>query len=673
MVRKEILNPLNPEKENTTFLGGANGNDIILSDEINYTFSASDFDDYLYVLTAKFEDLFYVTYLTNGGNVIASQYFVDGERLSLPTCEREHYVFTGWDINGRTYQAGSSLIVSQDISAVAQWRAEAYTLIYQYQNGQEIDRQQISYSQNVNLISQPNMEGHYAIGWQIGGSTYISTFVAGDLGDDGDQITATAIYGIESYTISFTGSFNENLESITANYSQNISLPTPTRDGYTFAGWQIGGSLYTGSYQVADLGNNNENVAFTATWQGNEITLSFDYGDGVVQSGKIDSISITVGDIINSGDLPSPVYAEPYTFEGWYLDENFSTAIRYGSTSDLTKDTTLYAKTSQPTDITAFGSGSQEDPYRVYNADQFLALSSAGTTTCPVKTGEYIKLMSNITMPSNYQTPDVNVSVNINIDGNGSTLTINKPIALTFDGTLKNINIQFESEQNIDSQTPRSYIFATNGGTLDNVSITNQTITYNLSTPAFLTPFVYTNNGTITNCTNYADINIVGGRGSLAYFSVFTQLNNNIISNCNNYGDITASAQTFVGVFAYNNSYSISGCTTTGDITVYHIGVIAANHSPKDNYSLIVQNCHVEGNMTIQGSSTQNSILGTLNISGVVKNDNGIVIENCTYSCDNLLVIVIYDNGSSYTDLETIKTLLSNVDFGSITKKFLLN
>lgn len=603
MVRKEILNPLNPEKENTTFLGGANGNDIILSDEINYTFSASDFDDYLYVLTAKFEDLFYVTYLTNGGNVIASQYFIDGERLSLPTCEREHYVFTGWDINGRTYQAGSSLIVSQDISAVAQWRAEAYTLIYQYQNGQEIDRQQISYSQNVNLISQPNMEGHYAIGWQIGGSTYISTFVAGDLGDDGDQITATAIYGIESYTISFTGSFNENLESITANYNQNISLPTPTRDGYTFAGWQIGGSLYTGSYQVADLGNNNENVAFTATWQGNEITLSFDYGDGVVQSGKIDSISITVGDIINSGDLPSPVYAEPYTFEGWYLDENFSTAIRYGSTSDLTKDTTLYAKTSQPTDITAFGSGSQEDPYRVYNADQFLALSSAGTTTCPVKTGEYIKLMSNITMPSNYQTPDVNVSVNINIDGNGSTLTINKPIALTFDGTLKNINIQFESEQNIDSQTPRSYIFATN----------------------------------------------------------------------NNYGDITASAQTFVGVFAYNNSYSISGCTTTGDITAYHIGVIAANHSPKDNYSLIVQNCHVEGNMTIQGSSTQNSILGTLNISGVVKNDNGIVIENCTYSCDNLLVIVIYDNGSSYTDLETIKTLLSNVDFGSITKKFLLN
>lgn len=83
MVRKEILNPLNPEKENTTFLGGANGNDIILSDEINYTFSASDFDDYLYVLTAKFEDLFYVTYLTNGGNVIASQYFVDGERLSF--------------------------------------------------------------------------------------------------------------------------------------------------------------------------------------------------------------------------------------------------------------------------------------------------------------------------------------------------------------------------------------------------------------------------------------------------------------------------------------------------------------------------------------------------------------------------------------------------------------
>ena len=50
---------------------------------------------------------------------------------------------------------------------------------------------------------------------------------------------------------------------ITVEKNTQITLPTLTKDGYTFLGWKLDGKLYTGSYTVT------ADVTFTAVWKNN--------------------------------------------------------------------------------------------------------------------------------------------------------------------------------------------------------------------------------------------------------------------------------------------------------------------------------------------------------------------------------------------------------------------
>lgn len=147
-------------------------------------------------------------------------------------------------MNGQTYQAGSSLVITQSQSIRAQWRAETYYLVYQNEDGQEIATISVNYNQTVNLRSQQTAsEGHYASGWLINGELHQDTYTIPDIGNDGDTIFATSTYDIENYTIRFAGTYNESYNNIQVQYGDTVTLPTPTREGYTFTGWSYGGSF----------------------------------------------------------------------------------------------------------------------------------------------------------------------------------------------------------------------------------------------------------------------------------------------------------------------------------------------------------------------------------------------------------------------------------------------
>ena len=672
-----LTNPLNVEKENARFLGWADGDEIVLSDTKTYTFIEADFEDYIYILTAKFEEPFKVSFNSNGGTTFETQYLFSGENLTLPTCTKEHYVLTGWLVNGQSYKAGENYVVTKDTTAIAQWRAEQYRLIYQSESGQEIETATVSYNQVVSLSLQPTaQEGHYASGWMIDGELYTSTYTVPDIGNDGDNIVATSTYKVENYTIVFSGTYNESYHNTRVTYGALTTLPTPTRDGYLFTGWSYNGSLYSGRWQVGDLGGNNAVATFTATWQSDEITLTFDYGDGTVESGKIDSIKIHAGDIITSSTLPTPIYAEPYTFEGWYLDEDFANAVKYNSTNNLTKDTTLYARISQPTDITAFGSGSQADPYRIYNGEQLNILQAAGTTDCPVKTGEYIEFMNDIVMSEDFYTQPLRRTMNININGNGFSFTLHKPLANEFRGTFTNITLIYPSTINVYRDSGIA-LFASNYGTISNVTIATQDITLNMDfsvTSYYPSLLVQNNSNTISNCQSYANIVINGTENQVPCFAVFVGQNNGVITNCKNYGDITTSGDVDVGVFAYLNAAEISNCYSDGDIYAFSVGVIANRHSSSSADTLKIINCEIYGNISSYAENVidSSSIFGELRRTTSTSQVLTIGISNCKYSTSNIHLITIYDSANSvtnyYTDLETIKSLLPNVDFDSIVK-----
>ena len=125
-------------------------------------------------------------------------------------------------------------------------------------------------------------------------------------------------WDVNSYTITFApngGSVTPTSKTFTINDS--ISLPTPTRTGYTFAGWKVttaGGnwkttdSVYKGTVAAGKYGN----VTLTAQWTANVYTITFlPNGGSVNPTSKTFTIESTI-------ELPTPT-KDSYVFDGWLV------------------------------------------------------------------------------------------------------------------------------------------------------------------------------------------------------------------------------------------------------------------------------------------------------------------------------------------------------------------
>lgn len=119
-------------------------------------------------------------------------------------------------------------------------------------------------------------------------------------------------------------------ESVTVKHGKTTSMPTPTRDNYTFEGWYADGELYTSTTPIT------KDVVLKAEWSFNE-TYKITYNT----NGRGENIP---ADFVKLGTLPKIPTApqvEGYVFAGWYLDEALTE--RYYFDYALDADTTLHA------------------------------------------------------------------------------------------------------------------------------------------------------------------------------------------------------------------------------------------------------------------------------------------------------------------------------------------
>lgn len=137
-------------------------------------------------------------------------------------------------------------------------------------------------------------------------------------------------------------SFNANggecaTTSKTVTYSQKYdTLPTPTKNGYTFSGWytsKSGGTKITADTKVSIT----ENQTLYAQWSANKYTVSFN-GNGGTTSSKSKEVTYDA----MYGELPS-VEQKGYTFTGWYTSANGGTKITADTKVSITENQTLYA------------------------------------------------------------------------------------------------------------------------------------------------------------------------------------------------------------------------------------------------------------------------------------------------------------------------------------------
>ena len=251
-------------------------------------------------LTAQWTALTYsVTLHENGGtlssgNVTSYNY---GEGATLPTAgdmTREGYTFAGWYDNEALTGTPVMTISNTEMGNKeywAQWEINQYTVTVKPENGEADITITQDYGTPIAAPADPTREGYTFIGWDKAIPTTMPA----------ENMTITAKWKVNQYTITFDTNGGSEITPITQDYGTAITAPAnPTREGYTFIGWD----------KAIPTTMPAENMIITAKWKVNQYTITFDSNGG----SKIAPITQDYGTAITAPANPT---REGYTFIGW--------------------------------------------------------------------------------------------------------------------------------------------------------------------------------------------------------------------------------------------------------------------------------------------------------------------------------------------------------------------
>ena len=136
--------------------------------------------------------------------------------------------FGGWNKADGTAWDYASDKVTDNITLYAKWAANTYTITFDTAGGSEIAPITQDYGTVITAPEAPTREGYTFIGWD---KEIPTTMPA-------ENMTVTAQWEINQYTITFDTNGGSEIAPITQDYGTAITAPeAPTREGYTFIDW----------------------------------------------------------------------------------------------------------------------------------------------------------------------------------------------------------------------------------------------------------------------------------------------------------------------------------------------------------------------------------------------------------------------------------------------------
>lgn len=249
-----------------------------------------------------------ITFDANGGDAVApitqnyNTYISD-----KPVATRKGYTFNGWLLDGQAYTI-PDYMPAESITLVADWTINTYKINFTDTGNSTVDSIEAAFGAPIKAPENPTKTGYNFNYWYYNDPA--TPYVIGDtmpaldteLGITTKEITLTAKWSINQYTITFDTDGGSTVNPITQNYGTNITKPAnPTKEGYTFAGWDT---------PIPDKMPEG-NMIIKATWTPVRYTITFDEAGG----SEVTDIS---ADYKTSISKPADPTREGYTFEYWY-------------------------------------------------------------------------------------------------------------------------------------------------------------------------------------------------------------------------------------------------------------------------------------------------------------------------------------------------------------------
>lgn len=311
------------------------------------------------VVSAKWEPITYtIDFDTNGGlpTLSSIDYTIESDSFTLQEITKVGYTFDGW-YNGETKVTEITTGTYGNMTLVAKWTADLYTISYDLADGVNSPENPTSYTIESGLITlkDPTRVGYTFVGW-YNGEQLVTTIDSNTL----ENISLTAKWTVNSYKLTFD--VDGNLTEKNFKYGESVTaIENPTKVGHTFTGWS----------KELPVKMPANDITVEAKWAINSYDITYDLAGGVNNSENPTTYTIESGLIT----LKNPT-REGYTFLGWYNGEQLVTIID----SNTLENITLTAKWK----ITTDHEGTEDDPYSVDDA-----LKIAGT----LSSGEYTELV----------------------------------------------------------------------------------------------------------------------------------------------------------------------------------------------------------------------------------------------------------------------------------------
>lgn len=272
-----------------------------------------------------------VKYNLNGGTSSSGDTFTyetSSDYSSLLAPQKEGYRFVEWKLSGYSYSKDNSLELVLD----AVW-SDGYFITYKLDGGTATNPAEYHKDGEAVTLSNPTKKGYTFIGWTGTDLTDLTMNVTIPAGSYGDR-EYTANWKPNEYTFTLNANGGTvSSSSVSANYDASYTLPTPTRDYYTFAGWYDGTKKYeNGTWDKAS------NVTLTAKWTPVSYTITYNLSGGTNSSQNAKNFTVESSKI----SLKDPTRTG-YKFLGWYKESSYSTKVTEIATGSH-ENISLYAK-----------------------------------------------------------------------------------------------------------------------------------------------------------------------------------------------------------------------------------------------------------------------------------------------------------------------------------------
>lgn len=279
----------------------------------------------------------YISFDSVGGSAVAQLTGGAGMALSWPADPvKQGYVFDGWykdsayDTKAETLTTMPSFSgSSKGMTLYAKWRPAENTKYivehYQEQLGG-------GYVNTASEELKGTTESEAAVPAKEYPGFHEKSAEKKTIAPDGSTVVKV-YYDRNEYTVEFN--LNNGTENVVQTYKHGADLhaPTPSRSGYTFAGW--GATLPKTVTADAD---------YTAQWEANNNAVTFVTNGGT----KVENVTVKTDEKITK---PSNPEKTGYTFGDWYTDRSCTKAWNFDDT--VSDAMTLYAKwTANTYDVT---------------------------------------------------------------------------------------------------------------------------------------------------------------------------------------------------------------------------------------------------------------------------------------------------------------------------------